>query len=214
MAGAIIDSTSIHWNTPPKIFDPIEEFFEGVDLDPCSNSTSIVRTKHRYTLPQDGLILPWGPKFYRTYVNPPYGPGERVCAVGCEKKKCLERGYHCEVDIPGIGEWVWKMYHESQHNKADVIGLIPAAVETRWWQQVIFPKARGICWLDKRVKFLGAPSCCPRPLALVYFSVRPIQILRFRDFFGRRLGPCYDPLSVHQNYVGSGSQYGKVRLAA
>lgn len=63
------------WCTPEWLCDALGRF----DLDPCSNSRSHVRAKHRYDLElrgEDGLDLAHEtPKNYRVFVNPPYGPG-------------------------------------------------------------------------------------------------------------------------------------------
>lgn len=54
------------WCTPHWITEALPE----VDLDPCSNERSTVRSRARYMLPaQDGLRLPWSGS---VYVNGPY----------------------------------------------------------------------------------------------------------------------------------------------
>jgi hypothetical protein len=61
-------STSDAWCSPPEIADPLEEFFQGpVDVDPCSNSRSIIRARMAYAV--FGLVRPWG---RTTYENNPY----------------------------------------------------------------------------------------------------------------------------------------------
>lgn len=207
MAGAIIDVQSVHWNTPPEIYEPIAEFFHGIDLDPCSNSTSKVPARFKFSLPSyDGLKLPWAWKsrsgtVCRSFWNPPFGEGEQACVEGCKKEKCKKRGFHCEVTIPGIRHWIAKANNEYVLNKAISIGLIPATVETKPWQQIIFKHAKGICWLKKRIKFIGADSTIPKPCALVLFGGN-IDSYNFKQFFQDRLGPCYDPSRQHPAYNG------------
>jgi hypothetical protein len=61
---------TVEWYTPKYIFDAIGVQF---DLDPCSPGKDIVPwvpAKKWYTLPQDGLMLPW---HGNVWMNPPYG---------------------------------------------------------------------------------------------------------------------------------------------
>jgi hypothetical protein len=54
------------WCTPEWLTALLPE----VDLDPCSNERSTVRSRARYMLPaQDGLRLPW---FGSVFTNPPF----------------------------------------------------------------------------------------------------------------------------------------------
>lgn len=58
-------SISDTWCTPQAIADLLPE----VDLDPCSNDHSAIRSRRRVMLPDDGLAIPWGAT---TFLNPPY----------------------------------------------------------------------------------------------------------------------------------------------
>jgi len=72
-AGRRINTTSVHWNTPPKFTIPIREFFGGIiDLDPCSNEESIVGANTE--LYEGGLEHDWN-QHESIFVNPPYGRG-------------------------------------------------------------------------------------------------------------------------------------------
>ncbi len=56
------------WLTPPDILNALGEF----DLDPCTVASRPWDTaKDHYSLPDDGLCLPWRG---RIWLNPPYGP--------------------------------------------------------------------------------------------------------------------------------------------
>src|SRR4051812_20899611 len=72
-AGRTINSQSQDWGTPENYVAAVKAFFGGqIDLDPCSNSHSIVKAKVEYKLPvHDGLIDSWN--FPTIFVNPPYG---------------------------------------------------------------------------------------------------------------------------------------------
>jgi site-specific DNA-methyltransferase (adenine-specific) len=150
MAGHIPDSKSVDWCTPEKIWGPVDHFFGGIDLDPCSNQNSTVPAQTHICLPDDGLEISW---FGKTYVNPPYGK---------ELKNWV---------IKGIGEYL-------MGNVQEIIYLIPAYVDTKIWQNGIFGKASAICFLNGRVKFelngkisQSAPMAC----ALVYIGDRSKQ---------------------------------------
>ncbi len=63
-AGRNSISNNKHWNTPPKIAEKVEEYFNyfkgGIDLDPCSNEASIVNAHTKLIYPfQDGLKYDW-----------------------------------------------------------------------------------------------------------------------------------------------------------
>jgi predicted RNA methylase len=74
MAGFIPDSLSQDWCTPTWILDAVRAAFgvSQIDLDPCSNDTSLVNARVEYKVPQnDGLQDPWD--FQTIFVNPPFG---------------------------------------------------------------------------------------------------------------------------------------------
>ena len=57
------------WLTPPEVLSALGPF----DLDPCAapDPKPWNTAKKMYTLPQNGLVLPWAG---RVFLNPPYGP--------------------------------------------------------------------------------------------------------------------------------------------
>lgn len=55
------------WWTPPEIVEALGKF----DLDPCAGKGQTPLASRIYTLPQNGLELPWEG---RVFCNPPYGP--------------------------------------------------------------------------------------------------------------------------------------------
>lgn len=58
------------WNTPADVIACVRGAFGGaIDLDPCSNATSLVDARRAYTEEDNGLVLSWSG---RTYVNPPF----------------------------------------------------------------------------------------------------------------------------------------------
>lgn len=180
MAGHINDSSNLDWNTPAQILDPTRLVLLNIDLDPCSNSTSKVGAAVNYSLPEhDGLEDTWLVNKGGTtvYVNPPYGrcyihktsrdillPKQlkaRLEAIADAGARALEKKQWRGVSVI---DWVKKANTSSQAG-AEVIMLIPAAVDTKHWQAVIFPEATAICYVRGRIKFDGnvkgpAPMAC------------------------------------------------------
>lgn len=149
-AGRQVISQSQEWCTPPKYIKAIQDFFKKqIDLDPCSNTHSIVNAKTEFKLPKnDGIEEKWN---YQTiYVNPPYG---RI-------KDAKHSIYH----------WLKKCYDANHQFGSEVLALVPVATNTKHWKDNVFGKATAVCFLaDTRLKFLvngsidnkGAPmSCC------------------------------------------------------
>lgn len=164
-AGRSVNSQSKNWCTPPKYVDAILKFFDGnVDLDPCSNSESIVPANVKYCLPEkDGLKNSWN--FKNIFVNPPYGADR-------ERKTT-------------IADWILCCDIVNQKHQSEVLALIPVATNTSHWKENIFGKACAICFLaDTRLKFLvngntnnkGAPMAC----AMVYWGN---NFKKFKDVF-------------------------------
>ena len=151
-AGRQAVSKKKDWNTPPKYVDPIKRFLGDVELDPCSNDTSMIGARVEYILPTDGLNESWD---YKTiFVNPPYGRN-------VEKKT-------------SIYNWIEKGV-EANKNGSEILYLIPVATNTRHFKDLIFKNGEGICFLaDTRLRFWnegkedkkGAPMAC----CIVYFG--------------------------------------------
>ena len=166
-AGRKVVGSSRDWGTPQKYVDALREFFGGaVDLDPCSNSASIVGATVEYSLPNhDGLRESWS--FPTVYVNPPYGIDR-------------ERGTM-------IRDWLSKCEEAHRLHRSEILALVPVATNTGHWKRYVFGKAAAICFLyDTRLRFLidgkdegkGAPMSC----AMIYWGV---NIERFSRVFMR-----------------------------
>lgn len=151
-AGRNAISDKKDWNTPPKYIKLINKMFE-VELDPCSNNTSMLNSTVKYILPVDGLKESWN---YKTiYVNPPYGRNP-------ENKTT-------------IYNWIEKGVEANEKYKSEILYLIPVATNTKHFKELIFKNANGLCFLsDTRLKFWnggkedkkGAPMAC----CFVYFG--------------------------------------------
>lgn len=142
------------WNTPQKVIDLVRQV-APIALDPCSNEGSLVEADRTIALPEDGLDADWWAcsrlgEFGRAsaglvYVNPPYGSG--------------------------IGPWLAKCAHESRRG-CEVIALVPARTDAKWFQCNVFACAQAICFWAGRLRFEGAPSSAPFPSALAYYGTR------------------------------------------
>lgn len=165
-AGRKINSDSQDWCTPPKYVNAVKEFFGEIELDPCSNKSSIVKANHEYMLPEnDGLKETWD--YSTIYVNPPYG---------------LDK-----TRRTSIKDWIRKCVKAHKEYESEVLALIPVAVNTRHWKEYIFSQANSICFLaDTRLKFIngdhdkGAPMAC----AMVYWGKDTDKFYKFFSKYG------------------------------
>ncbi len=154
-AGRTVKSLSQDWGTPKKYVLAIRRVFGGgVDLDPCSNASSIVGAHVEYRLPEhDGLCESWD--YHRIFVNPPYGADR-------------ERG-------TTIKHWLHRCATAHQTHGSEVLALVPVATNTGHWKKYVWGQAAAVAFLyDTRLRFLvsgrdqgkGAPMLC----AMVYWG--------------------------------------------
>jgi len=157
------------WNTPPKYVKLVNEMFGQIDLDPCSNETSIIDANIKYILPTNGLVESWDYK--QIFVNPPYGRNV--------------------VNKTSIYNWI-EMGVKTSKLGNELLYLIPVATNTKHFKELIFKNANGICFLeDTRLKFWdngiedkkGAPMAC----CMVYFGSK---YDKFSEIFGS-VGKCF-----------------------
>ena len=164
-AGRTVNTLSQHWCTPQKYVDAVKKMFDdSIELDPCSNSDSIVNAQVEYMLPEnDGLSETWN--FKTIYVNPPYG-ADRI------------RG-------TTIKNWLRKCVGANRKYGSEILALIPVATNTTHWKYYVFGEAAAICFLyDTRLKFIingdddnkGAPMAC----CMVYWGN---NVSKFRSIF-------------------------------
>jgi hypothetical protein len=159
-------SATPEWYTPQTVVNGVLRVFGHIDLDPCSNahgSDANVPARFHYTKNDNGLTLPWsvplwvddtGETSFATcvYMNPPYGDE--------------------------IGEWVNKMIREyTSGNVTDCIALLPARVDTAWFQPLYDYM---LCFIRGRLRFVGADNSAPFPSVLVYLGK---DYTLFRDTF-------------------------------
>lgn len=151
----ITSSKNENWCTPQSFLDKVYQFGD-IELDPCSNIYSIVDAKKAVLPPEDGLQVSWSTDNGIVFANPPYG------------RK--------------VKHWVQKAMLEHVLHRNDIIMLIPARVDTKWFQEVIFPTASAICFWKGRIKFVDGtdPSMnnpATFPSAVVYWGQNPARFL-------------------------------------
>ena len=116
-------------------------FGGAVTTDPCSNPNSHVGATHAWTKQLNGITRPW---YGSVFINPPYG---RL-----------------------LGYWFRKGLLEMQlGNATELIYLIPARVDTRWWHDYVM-QADSICFCRGRKKFVGALASAPFPTVFIYYG--------------------------------------------
>lgn len=169
--------SSDDWYTPPELVSEIDDWFGGIDLDPCWSPKSFVRPRIAYTeyeiqrgkldevyelgasaplvVRPNGLGNPWhgnvgGVDVRTRFVNPPYSrPGPWIKMLA-------------DMHAGGLGEL------------DDSIALIRIDTSTWWWRLIW--QADAICWFYFRVPFVRPGSALrsqPRDHhALVYWGPR------------------------------------------
>jgi site-specific DNA-methyltransferase (adenine-specific) len=105
-------------------------------------TSETAKCKRFFTPEDDGLSKSWADE--RVFLNPPYAEVKR---------------------------WVKKAYLEARDNGTLVVCLIPARVDTDWWHSFI-AKATEVRFPKGRLRFVGAESSAPFPVAIVIFRPR------------------------------------------
>lgn len=132
MNPALFSSASAEWATPQWLFDALDRRF-NFTLDPCC-APATAKCQRYFTKDHDGLAHSWAGE--RVFMNPPYGRGD-----------------------DGIAPWVRKAREEAAAG-ALVVGLIPARVDTVWWQESVHGHA-DVRFLRGRVQFVPPPGYVP-----------------------------------------------------
>lgn len=157
MRPGLMSSLSVEAYTPRHIADAVVETLIKVDLDPCAEPERTFPAAAHLTKEDNGLGRAWSGK---VYMNPPYGR---------------------EID-----QWTTKLRDEFDNRWViEAIALLPARVETDWWQKLHPPH---ICFIAGRLTFGRHRNPAPFPSVATYFGPHPE---RFRSAFGR-LGQLYE----------------------
>jgi len=134
--------SEVLFSSKTEVWSTPRDFYEA--LDKVFHFTTDVaalpenaKCTHYFTPEMDGLKQDW---VGSCFCNPPYGKT--------------------------IGQWIEKAYRESKKG-ATVVCLVPARVDTRWWQDYCLNAE--VWFVRGRLKFGNAESCAPFPSALVCF---------------------------------------------
>lgn len=154
----MMSSNDTGWCTPAEVIELLSKV-ANIALDPCSNEHSIVGADRSISLPDDGLAAEWSCEENELiYCNPPYGR-----EIAPWTNKCADTGV--------------------EHN---VVALVPARTDTRWWQDSV-SSAAAVCFWRGRLRFSGHSSPAPFPSAIVLWTWRQVTILhRFKQAFAPR----------------------------
>ena len=175
----ILPSSSVHHNTPEVILEGIvyPVFGGEVDLDPCSNATSIVRAKRAIKLPDDGLAVDWKGN---VMINPPYGS-------------------------PEIDKWIAKAARDRRRFGAQVIGILPASMSAEWMDTLAVTCTAAVFWGpglgNRRVKFGGNKDSAAFHSLIAYWGDDPALFIKH----GIRYGHPWFPqiaLRLSRAYLG------------
>ena len=71
---------------------------------------------------------------------------------------------------PPYGREQVKWIEKASKENATTVCLIPARPDTKVWQEIIFKKAKAVCFIKGRLKFGGSKDSAPFPSALIVFG--------------------------------------------
>lgn len=125
MEQALLTSKKQNWETPPEIFDPLNQEF-NFTLDPCAEKHT-AKCKKYYTVNENGLFQDWSGE--TVFVNPPYGRH--------------------------VKKWVAKCCLEGRKKNTTVVMLIPSRTGTSYFHKIIKPFATEIRFIEGRIKFIA-----------------------------------------------------------
>ena len=168
----LFTSSCEHYLTPPHIVDKVVDVFDGnITLDPCANEAMNIPAEISYTKDTgnvyNGLVQYWGDRYHSSnvYINPPYGRQ--------------------------IGKWTKKAAVEFAIDpRMSIILLIPARVDTRWFQEMIVATSplNRVCFWKGRLGFstpnyTGKVSGAPFPSAIILLSHNTEHFRKFEEVF-------------------------------
>ncbi len=153
----LMSSAKSDWWTPDEVLGRVRMFGGSIQLDPCAATDTDIAAVN-LTADDGGLVEDWigvgGGDEGTTFVNPPYGRE--------------------------IGSWVNACHEWWRAGCIDVIALVPARTDTRWFK-TCWDTASAICFWEGRITFVGAEHPAPFPSALVYWGE---SLRRFSSVFG------------------------------
>jgi site-specific DNA-methyltransferase (adenine-specific) len=165
------------WPTPWSLFAQLNDVFD-FRLDVCADASN--RKCERYfTKDDDALTQQWDDNWF---CNPPYHDSEQPCKPKCAKKTCAKRGWHREVYLPGVHDWVEYGIQQAWEHRTVGVYLLASRTSTKWFHSLV-QEARCFVNFNFKVKFEGAKNPAFFPSVLCVLDPRKsIDILRLRQF--------------------------------
>lgn len=191
MAGHIADSSNINWCTPKEILVAVRLLFNGdPDLDPCSNSHSLVNAKLSYSLPKvNGLLEKWN--YSTVFVNPPFGKcyiNDKLELLLPKQYKDLSKEAKKSYKRQTLFDWTKKCNDVWYYYQNEIVLLIPGAFETKHYQRIIYPNATAILYPEGRVNYVipgqTGTNSPPMNSALIYWGNKPDLFKQIFEFKG------------------------------
>lgn len=187
VARTLFSSLSAEWCTPPDLFEDLNWFYNfNADLAASHqnhllknyyyNGLVIENDRARYKKRQRSLFDEIDFWRMRGFLNPVYGQAEQPCKPKCNKDKCRKRGWHTDVYLPGIEDFIKHVHELVQINEYSFVVLIlPARTCTTWWHKYIAPCRLygGVEEIPGRLRFWvdGKPAApAPFPSVKVLFK--------------------------------------------
>lgn len=143
-------NTELMFSSKEQAWETPIDFFKKIDNEfkfdiDVCAIPETAKCKKYFTPEVDGLKQTWKGT---CWMNPPYGRE--------------------------IGKWIEKAYIESTKG-ANVVCLIPARTDTKYWHDFIFPYASEIRFIKGRLKFGNSKNSAPFPSALIVFKGKPYE---------------------------------------
>lgn len=154
------------WYTPNYVVNWAEERFGKFEHDVAATAINSVVLNSYYDEESNGLQQPWEG---HVWCNPPYSKVGKKTEGGTSITDWLEKA----VDAASKG--------------ARVTMLIPARVDTNWWQDNV-PYAHAVLFIRGRIKFGGCKDPAPFPSAMLHFTKESVQLKHFNDHAYRVMG--------------------------
>jgi phage N-6-adenine-methyltransferase len=142
------------WKTPKKVLDLVRKM-GPIILDPATSDDNPVGAAFFYTKEANGLAQDWKQDPGLVFCNPPYGRE--------------------------IKDWAAKFACEGSMNGVELIALLPARTDTKWWHNYIKKSADAYCFWEGRLAFSDSKDVAPFPSVLVYWGDR---VELFKEIFG------------------------------
>jgi phage N-6-adenine-methyltransferase len=139
---------SMHFRSESHVWSTPQDTFDALDAEfhftvDVCALPENAKCARYYSPEHNGLVQDWSGEV--VWCNPPYGRA--------------------------IAAWVQKAYEASKAS-AIVVCLFPSRTGPRWWQAFVLPYAE-IRYLNKRLKFVGAPRNAPFDSAVAIY--RPVS---------------------------------------